>query len=288
MSSKLFAALLKYWRGRRGMSQLDLALRAGVSARHVSYLETSRASPTEAMVRRLLGALDVPLRDVEEALVAAGLGARRVSVGAQSEAVERAIARMLHAQEPFPCIIVSPDADVLRANDAARDLFARFVAQPERIPDRPNMFDMVFDPALQRSFIVNWEQVAQQMLARARREALTRGSDASGAHIDRALSYPGVPKAWRQPDFAVSVDPVFTVRLARDGVAIAFINTITTFSAPQSAAIEELRIESCFPFDEATSAYCEARRVQREASASSRIEPAHARATERAKTPKRR
>lgn len=265
MSSKLFAALLKYWRGRRGMSQLALALHAGVSARHVSYLETARASPTEAMVRRLLGALDVPLREVEEALAAAGLGARRGSVDAQGEAIERAIERMLQGQEPFPCIIVSPDADVLRANDAARDLFASFVAAPERIPERPNMFDLVFDPAMQRPFIVNWPQVAQQMLARARREALGRGADARAPHIERALAYPGVPKAWRQPDFAVSVDPVFTVRLARDGVAIAFINTITTFSAPQSAAIEELRIESCFPLDAATSAYCEARRQLRHA-----------------------
>lgn len=267
MSSKLFAALLKYWRSRRGMSQLDLALHAGVSARHVSFLETSRAKPTEAMVRRLFGALDVPLRDVEEALVAAGLAARRAHDAPTSDAVELALRRMLQVQEPYPCIVVSLASDIVRANDSARDLFGEFVARPERLTAQSTMFDLVFDPMLQRPFISNWEQVAQQMLARAQRESLSRGREALRAQIDRALSYPGVPAAWRHPDFAVAIDPVFTIRLARDGVAIAFINTITTFSAPQSAALEELRIESCFPLDEATRAYCEARRAQRVPSA---------------------
>lgn len=100
MSSKLFAALLKYWRVRRGMSQLDLSLHAGVSARHVSFLETSRASPTEAMVRRLFGALDVPLRDLDDALVAAGFAVQNTATSASDEAVELAIRRMLEAQEP--------------------------------------------------------------------------------------------------------------------------------------------------------------------------------------------
>lgn len=263
MSSKLFAALLKYWRVRRGMSQLDLALHAGVSARHVSFLETSRASPTEAMVRRLFGALDVPLRDLEDALTAAGFAVHNAGTSASDDAVELAIRRMLEAQEPYPCIVVTPSADVLRSNHAARDLFGGFVADPSRLGDRLNMFDLVFDPALQRPYIVNWEQVARQMLARARREALFRGGDALEGHIERALSYPEVPRAWRHPDFALAVDPVFTIRLARDGVSVAFITTITAFSAPQSASLEELRIESCFPLDEATRAFCEERRSKR-------------------------
>lgn len=262
MATKLFAALLKYWRTRRGMSQLDLALHAGVSARHVSFLETSRASPTEAMVRRLFGALDVPLRDVDEALVAAGIASRR-DEPAEHDGVELAIRRMLDAQEPYPCLVVSIGADVLRANDAATDLFSGFVAEPSRLGAALNMFDLVFDPALQRPFIVNWEQVARQMLIRAQREALSRGSDALRGHIERALGYPGVPQAWRHPDFAVAVDPVFTIRLARGAASIAFINTITAFSAPQCASLEELRIESCFPLDDQTRAYCEERRSQR-------------------------
>src|SRR5438105_8995643 len=104
MKSRIFPALLKYHRGRRGLSQLELALEADVSARHISFLESGRARPSAEMVLRLLTTLDLPLRAQNEGLRAAGFEARfpETGPGAIPPEIERAIARMMAQQEPFP------------------------------------------------------------------------------------------------------------------------------------------------------------------------------------------
>ncbi len=261
MTTRLFSALLKYWRSRRGLSQLDLALEAGVSARHLSFLESGRAEPSEPMVLRLLVALDVPLRDRNEALRAAGFPDRfpEPALAALPDAVERAIGRMMEMQEPYPLTVISPTADVLRHNRAATRLFSRFVADPTAVESPLNTFSLVFDPRLMRPFISNWAAVARQMLARLQRESLQRGGDQRlSALEERVLAFPDVPKAWCGPDFADPVEPVFSVHLRRGDVALAFFTTITTFSSPRLVTLEELRIESSFPLDDATRRFCEA------------------------------
>src|SRR5207253_151378 len=125
-----------YWRDCRGISQLDLAIDAGVSARHVSFLESGRSKPSEAMVMRLMVALDVPLREQNQILLAAGFPARFPEPGLDEVApvVEQAIDRMMQQQEPYPLTVLSGGYDVLRSNRAAGALFARFVAEPARLP----------------------------------------------------------------------------------------------------------------------------------------------------------
>jgi len=258
--SRLFSALLRYWRGRRGLSQLDLALHAGVSARHVSFLESGRAQPSEAMVVRLMDALDVPLRDRNEALRAAGFDARfpEPALTAIPAAISEAIERMMETQEPYPLTVISPTADVLESNRAADTLFSRFVAEPMALGSALNMFSLVFDPQLMRPFIANWPSVARQMLARLHRESLQRGGDERLAALaKRVLAYPDVPKAWHDPDFTEDVDPVFSVHLRRDDIRLSFFTTITTFSSPRLITLDELRIESSFPLDRATRSFCE-------------------------------
>lgn len=261
MHSRLFPALLKYWRGHRGLSQLDLALEVGVSARHLSFLESGRAKPSEAMAIRLLDALDVPLRDRNEALRAAGFEPRfaEPALSAVPEAIEQALARMMAVQEPYPLLVLSPTSDVLRRNRAAERLFSRFIAEPSARETELNMFSLVFDPRLMRPFIVNWPTVARQMLVRLHRELLQLGGDARLVSLAaRVQSYPDVPRTWHAPDFSDAVEPVFTVQLRRDDVALAFFTTVTSFSFPRLVTLEELRIESAFPLDEATRRYCEA------------------------------
>jgi transcriptional regulator with XRE-family HTH domain len=261
VSARLFSALLKYWRGRRGLSQLDLALQAGVSARHLSFLESGRARPSEAMAFCLLDALDVPLRDRNEALVAAGFQARfpEPALAAIPQAIDEAIARMMDAQEPYPLTVISPEANVLRSNRAATTLFTRFVAEPAALEPTLNMFSLVFDPRLMRPFIANWTAVAHQMLVRLQRESLQRGGDERLRTLaERVFAFPDVPKAWGGPDFTENVDPVFSVHLRRDDVALSFFTTITTFSSPRFVTLDELRIESSFPLDAATRRFCEA------------------------------
>jgi transcriptional regulator with XRE-family HTH domain len=261
VSAPLFSALLKFWRGRRGLSQLDLASHAGVSARHVSFLETGRAQASESMALRLLAALDVPLRDRNEALRAAGFEARfpEPTLAAIPPAIDEALTRMLETHEPYPLIVISPDANVLRSNRAASTLFRHFVADRAALEALPNMFSLVFDPRLMRPFIANWTSVARQMLVRLHRESLQRGGDERlTALARRALAFPDVPRAWHAPDFAEGVDPVFSIHLARGDIALGFFTTVTAFSSPRVVTLDELRIESSFPLDAATRRFCEA------------------------------
>jgi transcriptional regulator with XRE-family HTH domain len=261
VSARLFSALLKYWRGRRGLSQLDLALYAGISARHLSFLESGRARPSEAMALRLLEVLDVPLRDRNEALRAAGFEAHfpDPTFDAIPPAIDAAIARMMEMQEPYPLTVISPEADVLRSNRAARTLFARFIAEPAALGPQLNMFSLVFDPRLMRPFITNWASVGRQMLTRLERESLQRGGDARlSALRERVLAFADVPKTWHGPDLSADVDPVLSIQLQRADLRLAFFTTITTFSSPRLVPLEELRIESSFPLDAETRHYCEA------------------------------
>jgi transcriptional regulator with XRE-family HTH domain len=168
MTDRLFPALLKYWRSFRGQSQLDLAMTADVSARHISFLESGRAKPSEEMVIRLMAALGLSLRDQNEALRAAGFSPRfpEPELNAISPAVDWAIERMLAQQEPYPLMVLSPDYYVLRSNTAAARIFKHFVAEPSQWAEPFNIFSLIFDPTLARPFILDWDQVARQLVSR--------------------------------------------------------------------------------------------------------------------------
>lgn len=260
MADKLFSALLKYWRARRGLSQLDLALAAGVSSRHVSFLESGRASPSQSMVLRLMDTLEVPLRDQNEVLSAAGFPARFLTppLSDIDPAIDDAITRMMHQQEPYPLTVLSPQYDIVRSNLAAQTVFSHFVLEPARLQMPLNMYALVFDPQLARAFIQNWPHVASNMVARLHREALSRANDARlWALLDQVLAYPDVPKGWREPDFADVLDPVLSLTLTRDALTLRFFTVLTHFTAAQQVTLDELRIESYFPLDEQTRIHCQ-------------------------------
>lgn len=260
MAPRLFPAQLKYWRGRRGHSQLDLALAAGISARHLAFLESGRSQPSEEMVLRLFATLEVPLRDRNEALRAAGFSPRfaEPTLDALSPAIDQAIARMMRQQEPYPLTVLSVESNIVRANGAADRLFARFMAEPPDGAGPLNLFALVFDPRHLRPFLLDWETLARSMVARLHREALARREDDRlFSLLDRVLAYPGVPKSWEKPDFSAPASPTLTLRLKRDDLELAFLTTVTVFSAPQEVTLEELRIESCFPLDDGTALACE-------------------------------
>lgn len=257
----LFSALLKHWRSRRGLSQLDLALAADVSARHISFLETGRAQPSREMVLRLGATLDVPLRDQNALLDAAGFG-RQFEEPSLDEglpaSIEAALERMLAQQEPFPLLVMNPHYELLRANAGAMRMIGRFVAEPSALATgRVNVLRALFDPKLVRPFVLDWERAARSMLSRAHRESLARPEDQGLSELVRSLfSYPGIPTSFRQPDFSLPSEPTLVVRLKRDDVSLSFLTTLTVFNAPQNVTLDELRIESYFPLDEQTSLLC--------------------------------
>lgn len=258
--TRLFPALLRHWRTRRGHSQLDLALAADVSSRHLSFLETGRALPSREMVLRLSTTLNVPLRDQNDLLRAAGFPEEFAEPSVASglpPGIASAIDRMLAQHEPFPMTVLDRHYDVLRTNDGGARLLSRFVDDQSALGARPNVFSLLFDPRLARPFILDWERVAHALVSRLHRETLEKPGDAGLSALLRSLfEYRDVPQSWRQPNFAAPSDPTLTIRLRRDDVELAFLTTLTVFNAPQNVTLEELRIESYFPIDDRTAAEC--------------------------------
>jgi transcriptional regulator with XRE-family HTH domain len=260
VEASLFSALLRHWRSRRGLSQLDLALAADVSPRHLSFLETGRAQPSREMVLRLGATLDMPLRDQNGLLRAAGFvdefPETNLDDGLPS-GVTQAIDRMMRQHEPFPMTVLDHHYSVIKINEGAARLLKRLVADPSAVPVRLNVFALLFDPRLVRPFIVDWAETAHAMVARLHRESLSRPGDAELAALLQSLfQYPDVPERWRQPDFAAPNEPTLVFRLKRDRLSLAFLTTLTVFQAPQNVTLEELRIESYFPLDDATARAC--------------------------------
>lgn len=257
----LLPALLRHFRNQRGLSQLDLAQAADVSARHVSFLETGRARPSREMVLRLGHTLGLPLRDQNALLRAAGFEAEFDEPGLSDgmpAPIAQAIDRMLAQQEPFPMVVLDRCYRVLQRNQATRRILSRLIADPSALPERPNLLHVLFDPRLARSAVVDWERTARTLVSRLHRESLARPGDVDLAAVARSLlEYPGVPAAFRQPDFSAPSDPVIVLRLRVEDATLAFLSTITAFSAPQNVTLEELRIESYFPLDAATARACE-------------------------------
>lgn len=257
---RLFPAVLKHWRQRRGLSQLDLSLAADVSGRHVSFLETGRAQPSREMVLRLAGALDVPLRDQNQMLQAAGFEPEFAEPSIDEglpPPIEHAVARMLAQHEPYPMIVMNHRYDVLRTNEGAQRLVARVVADPSALTPPLNAFRLLFDERLARPAIVDWERTARALLSRLHRESLSRAGDAELAALIRSLlEYPDVPEDFRRPDFTIPSDPTLVLRLRAGDLTLAFLVAVTVFSAPQNVTLEELRIESYFPLDDVTASAC--------------------------------
>src|ERR1700712_1634683 len=162
--STLFSALLRHWRTRRGLSQLGLSLTAEVSSRNISFLETGRAQPSRELVLILAGSLDLPLRDQNVLLRAAGFQdqfAEPSWTDGLDPVIERTLERMLKKHEPFPMIVLSHGYDIVRANRAAARLMAWLIADPNAPSQPPNLLRALFDPRLGRSFVLDWERLAR-------------------------------------------------------------------------------------------------------------------------------
>jgi transcriptional regulator with XRE-family HTH domain len=259
--STLFSALLRHWRTRRGLSQLDLSVNAEVSSRHISFLETGRAQPSREMVLVLGASLGLPFRDQNALLRAAGFQDQfsepNVADGLTG-AIARTLERMLQKHEPYPLVVLTGGYDLVRANHAASKFLSWALLDPSALQPPGNLLRVVFDPRLARSFIPEWERVARWLINRLHREALARPNDgAISALLRDVLAYPDMPASLRQPDFSEMSDPVLAFRIARDGRELAFLSTVTHFDAPQNVTLEELKIEAFYPLDDATARACE-------------------------------
>ena len=243
--------LIQHWRRARRKSQLALALEAGVSARHLGFLEVGRARPSRDMVLLLAEALDVPLRERNTLLMAAGFAPvyRETGLGAPEMAqAHKALALILDHQEPYPAVVMDRHWNMVTTNAAAPRFFARLVALPEGGPP-PNVIRLMFSPEGLRPFVANWESVAQALIHRVRREAVGGVPDAPTLQLlDEVLSYPGVPGRWRSPESTEQApSPCLDIRFRKGDLAMDFFSTVTTLGTPQDITLQELRIECFFP-----------------------------------------
>lgn len=251
--SNAVGPLLRAWRTSRGMSQLALSLEAGVSSRHLSFIETGRSSPSREMVLTLAEALDMPLRERNALLEAAGYAAvyRETPFDARPlDQVREALAQVLRASEPNPTLVVNRRYDVLMANAAATRLVGFFC---ERAPDpaRPlNLARLIVSREGLRPSIRNWAEVATYVVDRIRRElAAGRPGDAATEELLRELAddAPSPALAARAPGGAF-----VPVRLKRGETAMQFFTAITTLGTPLDITLQELRVETFFAADVAS------------------------------------
>jgi transcriptional regulator with XRE-family HTH domain len=240
---------LRYWRQQRGKSQLDLSLDAGVSQRHISFVESGRSTPSRELLLSLARTLDVPLREQNVLLLASGYAP--VYLESAWDAPEMAVVnsvidRMLRQNEPHPALMMDRYWNVLRTNEAAPRFFGSFI-DLSKWPKPRNLLHLLFDPNGMRPFIENWEDVASGLLHRVYREAVGHATDKKTKELLNELKrYPGVT------ELSMSLKnqaPVLPITFVRGNKRSSYFSMISTVGLPQDITAQEFRIECMFPVE---------------------------------------
>jgi transcriptional regulator with XRE-family HTH domain len=248
-----FGSRLRWWRERRGLSQLELANAAEVSQRHVSFLENGRTKPSRDMALRLVTALDLPLRQQNAFLLAAGYAPmwRETEISAPELAVvNRALDHMLTQQEPYPAFVVDRWWNLLRANSGAEHLVELLTGT--KLSGPVNLADALISPAALRPLIANWSDVALYFLRGVQADAIADGTSETAALLRRLLSYSGVPALAQAPSAADRQAPVLNIHFAKGEISLRMFTTIATLGAPLDVTLQEIRVECFFPADPET------------------------------------
>ena len=259
----LFTALLRHWRTRRGLSQLDLAIAADVSSRHISFIETGRSTPSAEMVIRLAACLDVPLRHVNAMLRAAGHPpwyAEPSGVEPLPPGVRSALDLMKQHHEPFPLVVLDRGYRLVDANQGAVAVLAASMQGIGEVAlSGLNLAKFTVDPELGGRIVINHEAVVGDLVGRIQRELLTDPhNDALRALLDDLLESPGPAREWRKTDPTAPSAPTLDLQLRVGDETWSFLLVVSALLAPLEVILEELRIEQWFPADDVTAAGCAA------------------------------
>lgn len=254
-----FSSALRYWRAKRGHSQLQLSGIADVSQRHLSFIESGRAQPSRELILKLGLVLDIPLRQRNIMLLAAGFAPayqeRKLS-DPELAAVRQAIDFMLRQQAPFPAIVVDRLWNLQLLNEPAAGLFKWLLGMPEAaavpLDGAINVLRLMLDPEGVRPYIGNLEEVGPDVLHWIAREAMSDGPGSEASALLSSLSaLAGTSK--RQGDGADRNPlPFLPISLRKDGIELKLFTAIATLGTPRDVTLHELRIESFFPADSAT------------------------------------
>jgi len=247
--------LVRDWRLTRGLSQMDLAMHSGFSARHVSFIETGKTQPSRQAILVLAESLELPLRERNRLLEAGGFARvfSETPLAADEMTKIRSVLQfILDRHAPYAAVVLDRHSNCLMGNLAAGQIMARLV-EPHLLPSGANMLRAVFHPDGMRRWIVNWTEVAGHLLDRAERELTNEAADSIGAQLLRELrGYASLPHpAGRMPHVRPG-DLLLPVHIRRDDLRLRLFSTIMTLGTPHDVTLQELRIETLFPADESS------------------------------------
>ncbi|WP_244817093.1 helix-turn-helix domain-containing protein [Caballeronia sp. Lep1P3] len=244
--------LLREWRQRRRMSQLELACIADVSTRHLSFIESGRSMPSRDMLIRLAGQLDVPLRERNALFLAAGyapLYRERPLDDPELHAARRAVERVLHGHDPYPALAVDRHWTMLAANAALQPLVAS--ADASLLAPPVNVLRLSMHPKGLANVIENWHEWRAHLLARVRRQVDVSGDGTLAALLGELKAYPAPPHARSAPRSVPDAVIVPLVLRTAHG-PLSFLSTTTVFGTPVDITVSELAIEAFLPADDFT------------------------------------
>jgi transcriptional regulator with XRE-family HTH domain len=245
--------LLRDWRRRRRLSQLDVSGRAAISTRHLSFLETGRARPSREMVLHLAEELDVPLRERNTLLVAAGYAPvyRETPLeGDDMSAVRETLEQLLAGHEPFPALVVDRQWNLVLANRAVGLLLSGVPAS--RLAPPVNVLRLSLHPDGLSSRITNFDEWSGHLLSRLGREVTATGDAGLAALYDELCALPGVSREHHVPHGDGANRLMVTLRMKSPLGDLAFFSTVATFGTAVDITLAELSIESFFPADTTT------------------------------------
>jgi len=241
--------LLREWRERRRLSQMELALESGVSTRHLSFVETGRSAPSRDMVLRLAGHLDVPLRERNHLLLAAGFApvyGERAIDSPELAPVREALRRLLTGHEPYPALVVDRHWTLVDANAGLG--FLVHGADPALLEPPVNALRLALHPDGLAPHVANLGEWRGHLLGRLRRQVALTADARLTELLEELSAYPGE----EDEPAAGPGEVVVGLRLRRDGRELSFLSTVATFGTPLDVTVAELAIETFFPADAET------------------------------------
>ncbi|WP_307534887.1 helix-turn-helix domain-containing protein [Streptomyces sp. V3I8] len=251
--------LLRGWREQRRVSQLELALRAGSSARHISFVETGRSRPSEEMVLRLAEHLDVPVRDRNSLLLAAGYAPRYPQTPLDDpalDALREGVERLIRGYEPYPALVVDATYTVVAANRGITMLLDGLPGH--LLAPAPNAMRLTLHPEGLAPRIRNLREWRGHLLAQMERDIALRRSAPLRALYEEVAAYPvpePVPGPEPEPEPVAVAHFALPMRIEHDGRVLSFISSISTFNTPMDVTVAELAVETLLPADPATAGY---------------------------------
>ncbi|MGI5438917.1 helix-turn-helix domain-containing protein [Streptomyces shenzhenensis] len=248
--------LLRAWRERRRLSQLELALRAGSSARHLSFIETGRARPSEEMVLRLAEHLDVPVRERNALLLAAGYAPRYPETPLDDPALDAlrdGMERLIGGYEPYPALVVDAGYTVVAAN---RGVALLLEGVPEALlAPAPNAMRLTLHPQGLAPRIRNLREWRGHLLAQMERQIALHRSDALRELYEEVAAYPVPAHAEEEEPAGPVAHFALPLRIEHEGRVLSFVSSIATFNTPMDVTVAELAVETFLPADPATAKY---------------------------------